>query len=262
MVDNAPQHYLNLIQRLNAELRWGLSSATLARYSERVAQIWPPPAPLSDNQMRTIIVNYHLDHRVVEALRDRADPEHERCWAMWIEHATHILVGRFANIREASAATMSEQDLSQEAMHDLWHALQSFRYESRFQTWAFTVISNCYIRVYRSARAQKRRATHGVISLDSLPSQAEVIEDSAGHTPEDEAVGTALADLISQILVQHPDGRLHRIFELWAHGDQPLRSIGEQLHLSIPRVHALLNQALALLRQEDRLRTWDDADSV
>lgn len=255
-MNHATERCLRLAEHLDKSQSWGLNYTTRLHYAQQVSALFPHIADLPDSQLRIILTNFHLDHRLVHALRDRHHPEHMESWNNWSRQAVRILATKLRHSSGVDLATMSMEDLAQEAMYDLWQALRNFRYESRFATWAFTIVSNCVSRAFRAAQTYKRRALVGAISLDPAPEQERPVPEVQGDCIESLTLGSTLAALSQQVLAQHPDVRLRMIFHLWTQEDQPLRVIGEQLNLSVPRVHALLNHAITLLRSAESIRDW------
>jgi RNA polymerase sigma factor (sigma-70 family) len=202
---------------------------------------------------------YHTEHQLVEALLDRSNPDHATHWTEWTQQALRWLKIKCAPFLGDDGA-ISLDDLVQEAMIDLWRGLRTYRYRSRFQTWAFTVIANCLTRHYRTYQTKKRGAFPHTQSLDAMIAIGETLFDRATPAPDDVALSDGLAALLQQVLGQHPDVRLRAIFQLWAFEEQTLRAIGERLNLSATRVHGLLAQAITLLRQELASHDWVERD--
>ncbi len=247
---------LRITRQLNDSHQWDLSTETQRRYAEKIVELCPNLDMLRDDQLCTMIRNYHAEHNIVEALCQRDHPQHAECWVLWSQRAIRLLNTRYRNISGTDATVVSSDDLAQEAMHDLWYALHTFRYESSFQTWAFIVISNSFVKAYRVMHTQKRSAPHKPMPLEDLESAKHLTSCYDIPAPDEIALSQTFAKLLQQVLAEHHDARLQIIFHLWAHEDQPLRVIGDRLNLSIPRVHALLNQALSLLRSEERIQEW------
>lgn len=250
--DANAQRYLELIAQLNVEQRWDLSPQEQGRYVERLAVLYVDGDHVDDAKLGVIARNYHADHALVEALVDSDDPEHAIRWEEWKRHALGIVRAKLGGGQHLDGAVTGVEDLVQEALHDVWRGLGSFRYQSRFSTWAFMVVSHCLVRQYRALQTQKRYGAVQAQSLEALPALGETVADPSA-APDQVAVGRALHTFVQHLLAQESDHRLALVFHLWANEDQTLRMIGEQLHLSAARVHALLTQALALVRDT----VWD-----
>lgn len=234
-----------------------LPLATMRRYAYRVAECCSDLTAPEDRQIQTIISYYHTDHPLVEALLDPAHPRHSDCWSEWTQHVIRILVSKGALGETARSGSACLEDLQQEAMADLWHGLPAFRYRSRFQTWAFTVVSRSFSRSWRTLQAQKRSALPPAQSLEALIcAGAESLPDLTVPPPDDAVLAATFIELLNQALKRHPDERLQTIFHLWAAEDRTLREIGAHLHLSVARVHTLLMQAHTFLRQTPAVVAW------
>lgn len=255
-IDNELHRWERLVAQVSAEAGWSLPAHAIQRYSSRLRNCWVSTAGIGDDDLRVAIVNYHADHAVVEALRNADHPEHGVAWLQWTEQALKILAGRYANVSTLDEAAVNTEDLAQDAMRDLWQALRTFRYESRFRTWAFTIISNCYLRTYRSINSVKRTVGREALSLTTIEERGDALFASESQGPDEEVFSAELVHVVQSVLQHHPDRRLMMIFRLSVQEDQPLRVVSQRLQLSVPRVHALLNQALTLLRNDESLRTW------
>lgn len=252
---------LGLVGLLDAEHGWGLTQQMRKRYAEQIIIYCTDSAGRTDAQLSSTLQYYHKEHELVEALRDPAHPDHADRWDEWTRQCLRILAAKIAGAQLSDAGAVSLEDLAQEANLDLWRGLARFSYQSSFHTWAFTVIAHCVARHYRALLTQKRGALAPAQSLDSMLAVGDTFQDQAMPSLDALARGTILAATIAHILSQHPDQRLPIIFQLWANEEQTLRTIGEQLHLSPARVHALLKQAIALLQKELALQGWAAPDA-
>lgn len=260
MLEQAAQHALAIITQLNAEEMWELSTETQREYVQCVVSYLSDAVVFSDALLRIMLRYYHTEHALVEALRDPGHPEHSEQWLKWTKQVLRILAAQLAGGYAAIESLISLEDLAQEAMHDLWRGLPSFRYQSRFYTWAYAVICHCLSRHYRALQTQKRNALIQIQSLEGMLSLIDTLPDRATLAPDEAALDGSFATLLRQVLARHPDDRLVPIFQLWAYEERTLRVIGEQLNLSTARVHTLLGQAIALLRNETAIRDWLEHD--
>lgn len=257
------QRCLDLVAKLNDEHGWRLTVEMQRHYAQQIVAFSPGMGTLTDLQLCRIIGYYHTEHHLVEALLDQNHHLHEKHWSEWAGHVMRILISKGGVPRRNSEQVVSLEDLQQEAMADLWNGLRTFRYQSRLQTWAFTVVTRCLSRYYRGAQTQKRSALPPAQSLDALVlADGDTLPDQSLPGPDETAMANTLAMLLEQVLAQHPDQRLNTVFWLWAAEDKTLREIGELLNLSAPRVDVLLSQALTLLRSEASVRAWVDNDAT
>jgi len=260
MLEQAAQAALAIIAQLNLEEMWGLSAEMQQEYVQCVVGYLADAVALSDAQLRIRLRYYHTEHALVDALRDPAHPEHGEQWLAWTRQGLRILAAQLSGGYVAIESLLSLEDLAQEAMHDLWRGLPSFRYQSRFHTWAYTVICHCLARHYRALHTQKRNALVQIQSLEGMLSIIDMLPDRATPMPDEAALDGSFAALLRQVLARHPDNRLVPIFQLWAYEERTLRVIGEHLNLSTARVHTLLGQAIAVLRNETAIRDWLEHD--
>lgn len=205
-----------------------------------------------DLVLQKLIVCYHKDHELVEALRWRTRLEHDRAWAEWTGQALAIL--RQKGIAWSADIATDGDDLAQVALTQLASALPSFRYASRFSTWAYSVIIHSVRRHLRDQNALKRSGRP--LSLDQHP-EIVALPSPVGR-PEGAAETSVLAALIDEVLAGQPDQRLAQIFKLWAIEDLRPAQIGRRVHLSASRVRVVLAQARNLLRRQPAIQAWSE----
>jgi RNA polymerase sigma-70 factor (ECF subfamily) len=248
------QQVLPIVAAVDAAQGWQLDAAAQRRYGARLIDLGAQA--LSDSQISALLMAYHQEHLLIEALIDTAHADNAAAWGVVGQQVRRILASKDVQ-RMAIDQALSLEDLAQETLADLWRGLPSFRHQSRLQTWIFTVASHCFNRAVRARRAQKRGALSTPESLELLQAElGETLADPSPAAPEDFAQLHLLADLVAQVLARQPDERLGAIFQLWAVEQQTLREIGTRLQLSVGRVHGLLAQAHAALRSDPSLRAW------
>jgi len=243
---------LLVIQHLNVERGWYLTPDQEGRYAQRIAALVESDPEVSDELLNTIAENYVRDAPVVEALLDQEHPEHAVLWRDWMRKVQQIL---FSSGSDSSDPSDAINDFVQDALIDLYRGLGRFTYRSRFATWAYTVVSRSGIRHHRSLQAQKRVLLREARSLDELANSGIALHDPHS-SPERVVLGSVLRQQIDQVLAQQDDQRLVMIMKLWLDRGDTLREIGGELHLSVTRVHMLLEQARALLRANPALQAW------
>lgn len=241
-----------MVAALNAELEWQLAADRQQSYVAALLHCGALPSGAAEVRRLTII--FHQDHALVEALRDRAHPQHEATWAQWCIQALRIL--RHHGLGAPDEALGDLHDVAQVALEELVRALPSFRYASRFSTWAYTVISHSAQRYQRNIHAAKRSGP-----TESIERQAaQQVSARAAEQPEVQAEGRELATLIDAILADQPDSRWVTIFRLWAHEDKRLADIAKHLGMSASRVSVLLDQIVSVLCQHPAIQAWLNAD--
>jgi RNA polymerase sigma-70 factor (ECF subfamily) len=153
------------------------------------------------------------------------------------------------------------RDLAQETFLRVYKNIETFRSESRIETWLFTIATNLYRNELRNRAALKRDAHE--VSLDA--------HDEDGY---DGGEGMALADASCpdplDCLVQKEGNlklrealrdlppQMRRVVLLRVDGDLKYREIAEVLQISIETVKAHLYQARQQLK--DRLSNHFKAD--
>ncbi|MFL5804717.1 MAG: sigma-70 family RNA polymerase sigma factor [Roseiflexaceae bacterium] len=237
-----------MVAALNAELGWHLEADQQRAY---VAALLPylPISP-AEIEWRRVVIAYHQDHGLIEALRDQASPQYEAAWTQWCVQAIQIL--RYQGLGAPDDALADTQDLAQTALEELVRALPSYRYASRFSTWAYTVISRSAQRYLRDRKAAKRSGKH-----ESLEWQHELeLALGAADSPEAQSEAHALSGLIDALLTNHSDWRLAEMFRLWVIEDQRLADIARRMRLSPARVSVMMEQVCQLLRRDPAILAW------
>jgi RNA polymerase sigma factor (sigma-70 family) len=239
-----------MVRQLNEELGWGLSSEEQQTYRDQLCTHLPDAC--TDPKLRAMIICYHQDHVLVQALHDSRHPAYDEAWQMWMTQVVAIL--KRAGLAWSSDAAVDLDDLVQIARVELVRSIASFQYQSRFSTWAYRVVVQSVQRYIRDSQALKR-AVHPD-SLEHLPEH-----DAPGYRGdylEAHVDGCLLLERIMAFLAAQPDTRLARIFHLWAVNDHSTEEIGRLVQLSPARTRALLAQARALLRAHPDIGQWND----
>jgi len=227
---------------------WHLTAAQEAAYVQAIVAYLPEQ--YTDAQLQRLVWYYHLDHQEVQALCDDQHPRYQDAWMQWHAQVARIL--RSVNLDWLTDAAVDLEDLAQLAVDALRQSTASYRFNSRFSTWAYTVIVRAAQHVIRKQRAAKRTAT--LVSLDSATALTSPADQSTD--PEANASARELIALINSILAQQGGLRWVEIFQLWFHEDQRLVDIGRQVNLSPSRVSILLEHMRILLRQHPELIEW------
>ncbi|HMQ34645.1 MAG TPA: sigma-70 family RNA polymerase sigma factor, partial [Chloroflexaceae bacterium] len=140
------------------------------------------------------------------------------------------------------------------ALLELARSLPSYRYASRFSTWAYQVICRGVQRHLRDMAAKKRAAEiERGVDLMAL-----AMPTSEAEHPESQARGHALAALVERELSAALGPRNAAVFGLWAQEDHSAEMIGRQLGLSTARVYAIIAQARQYLRGLATIQHWHE----
>jgi RNA polymerase sigma factor (sigma-70 family) len=240
-----------MIQQLNDELGWNLSLDEQQAYTGHIFTYLPEQC--SDSKLRTIVVAYHEDHALVQALCDIQHHAHDTAWQAWRAQIAAIL--QRAGLIWSRDPAVDSDDLIQVAQSELVRSIAQFQYHSRFSTWAYRVVVQSVQRSIRNSQALKR-----AVRPDSLDQLAE------GDTPhysenylEAHTAGQMLLERIVALLAAHSDERLAVIFRLAVVDDRSTEEIGQLVQLHPSRVRALLAQARTFLREHSDIRQWNDS---
>jgi RNA polymerase sigma factor (sigma-70 family) len=242
------------VEECDATLRWGIDAAERQRYAAAMTTFLAEDA--TDDQLRDIAANYHADHATVAALRDHTAHSHDQVWEAWMRQV--LLVLRRAGLAWSSDGAIDSDDLAQIARAELVRALPSYRYQSRFNIWVSRVVVQSVRRHLRDSQRVKR-----AVRPESLDLLAELDAPLDPHdSAESGAHGRVLYDMIMSILAEQSDQRWSYLFHLAAVEDLRVAEIGALVHLSQPRVRALLQQIRQLLQQHPAIAAWQAPEAL
>jgi RNA polymerase sigma factor (sigma-70 family) len=200
-----------------------------------------------------VITNIRRDIPTVEALRRSTHMGHHAEWASWLGQARAIL--RRANLDWARDGAVDSDDLVQVALLELARSLPGFRYQSRFSTWAYQVITRGVQRHLRNISAQKR-ASDIDTSVNPLAVARAISE---GDLPEAQVAARVLSATVEAALMAAMGPRNTVAFRLWACDDLSAEIIGQRVGLSVTRVYAVIAQARKLLSVQTAIIDWGNA---
>lgn len=242
------QRCTEVIAQLIHEEGWGLSAADvedLVGFAYRYLQ-----PSFTDTRIQKVIVNIRRDRATVEALYQHTDIQHQSEWMKWMGQVRAILHSK--NLYWAHDSAVDLEDLTQIALLELARSLPTFRYQSRFSTWAYQVIVDGVRRHLRDMSARKRT---GDIDPSIDPEKVE-IAIGTHDLPETRVWACMFSEAVHSELVEALGKRNADIFSLWAFHDLSAEMIGQKFGLSIARVHALLKAAREYLRNRESIQSW------
>ena len=154
-------------------------------------------------------------------------------------------------LRLAMQLTRSEdeaRDLYQDAFLKIYRSLGRFRFESRFSTWVYRVVTNVCLDHLR--RASRRHEQQAPVADDSGPEFfSSLPENRAAHNPERAYQGKEIARRLDAALARlSPRERL--VFELKHYSGMRLRAIGQVCGTSEENAKNSLFRATKKLRTE------------
>jgi RNA polymerase sigma factor (sigma-70 family) len=197
-----------------------------------------------------MVMYYHREHTLVQAMRNCADPRHDMIWQQQIQKVIGILHRQgFAWSKDAA---IDIDDLAQIALLELVHALPTYHYTSCFSTWAYAVIVRRMKRHLRDRSALKRSGN--AVSLNT--NCETTVPVATAEQPETIAEGHIFADLIYEVLARQQGMQVAEIFQMWANDDIKLAHIGEHVQCSSSWTRALLNKARTSLQQHPGIQAW------
>ncbi|MBX0329903.1 sigma-70 family RNA polymerase sigma factor [Oscillochloris sp. ZM17-4] len=207
----------------------------------------------SNAQLRMVITNIRRDLPSVEALRRSGHMGHLAEWESWLGQARAIL--RQANLDWAYDGAVDSDDLMQVALLQLARSLPGFRYQSRFSTWAYQVITQSVQRHLRDLSAQKRAGEiDGSVDPHTV---ARAIGE--GDHPEAQVAARLLTTTVEAELLAAMGSRNAEVFRLWACDDLSAEMIGQRVGLSVARVYAVIAQARKHLSGQAAIIDWGAA---
>jgi RNA polymerase sigma factor (sigma-70 family) len=244
---------LAVVAECDAVEGWRLTRSQREHYATALAAIIATDLP--PHSVRQVVVNYHQDHRLVAILRDAQHPDHVIRWIRWTQRVQAVLAQ--AGLNWSSDAAVDGEDLTQIALMALARALPSYRYRSRFNVWAYSVVTRAIRRHIRDSLRERRAARPA--SLDQLIAA----EGESGPATEDDGASAAHARLLYEhvraVLAGHPDRRLKYLFHLAYVEGRSMAEIGGAVRLHHSRVRTLLHQARTMLHNDPEIQAWRQA---
>jgi RNA polymerase sigma factor (sigma-70 family) len=227
---------------------WVLSADEQRTLAAQACSLLTPAS--SDTQIRTVLLNIHRDQATVEALRCNDQLHHGEAWSEWLGQAQAIL--HHAGLDWARDDSVDLEDLAQIALLELARSLPSYRYASRFSTWAYQVITRGVQRHLRDMAAKKRAVE---VDRDTDPLER-AVPVSEAELPEHQTRDNMLSALVEHELSTAFGPRNATVFQLWARDDYSAEMIGRQVGLSTARIHAIIAQARQYLRGQETIQHW------
>lgn len=253
MIRNTFSRCLHTIHQLNWERGWCLSEEEQYNYATTLAELIADDYP--EDQLRRAIGNYHDDHVLVDALRDRNHVCHDDAWLKLEQRVRQVLVSR--QLHWISDGQHEFEDLIQVALLEIVRSLQNFRYACHFSTWAYKVIIDSVRRTMRDSKAIKRSIRPDSRDRsEELHHRAVQIPAPRSEQPTHMVDLWELQRLIMEILYTHKDKRLFSIFDLHYVHDRSIEEIGERLKLHPSRIRTLLKAAQQLVRESSEIQEW------
>jgi RNA polymerase sigma factor (sigma-70 family) len=241
-----------VILMLNLRERWGLTDEQINLYVEQITD--QVPAAILATSLEIVSSQFHADHKLVAALRNEQDPDHERAWEKVASDITRII--RFNNLGKSPDRAVEFTDIVQVAQVELARALGNYHYKSSLRTWLQSVTIQRLRRYHRDNSAAKRSA-----QLEPLEEAAELQVE--GESIEPQIMANELeAEIQRKLSAQHGE-RAARIFRMRVIDDLSAQEIGERVNLHPSRVRTILRLAFELLKNDVDLRNWnseEDAD--
>lgn len=242
--------YARIVCHLDQTEAWGLS-AEQRTYLVKLASYYLPN-PVCEVDIYQVVRNINVDHPVVEALRTVDHHEHTQQWNKWFGQVPAIL--HHSGLSWVTDGAIDSEDLTQIALMEFSNSLQSYRYSSRFSTWAYQVITHSVQRHLRKLYARKRTAW-----LEYTPYPLELpIPCSFHDQPEIRTVGRIFHEEVNAALYQAFGQRNATVFQLWACHDLSAEMIGQRMGLSQARVYAVIAKARHHLQTLAAIQSWQD----
>ncbi len=231
----------DIVQVVSRQHQWYLSAAAARAYAHFLRTSRLDTCAFK----HTLLLNYHADHAVVQALISPEHPAHAQQWGAISQLVTTILA--YLQTSPLPDRAVEPADLHQNSLIDIARGLPNFRYESRLHSWIHGITLNVSRRLHRERNAAFRRFV--AVSLDTIPEAAEPRDQL-----QDAVAVHEIWEQMRRCLMAHPDPRLALVFEMKIIQDLRLHDISAQIKLSPARISTLLQLATALLASDPQLR--------
>lgn len=227
------------VQQLSNTYEWSLSPEQCQSY----LQFLHTSEIQADDDVAAMLVNYHQDHAIVQALLDQRDRNHSVNWGQIERFVAHVL--RSLHKTPITDRAVEDGDMRQLVLANIVRGLPTFRYRSRLTTWIHNIAQTTLYQEHRYRTAQRRAAV--TVSIDEF----EHLHQGYDQHADLEAAETYAE--IERVLAELGDPRLLKILRLKVEGRR-LREIGAHLQLSTARVSGLMKVIRIKLQANDHLR--------
>ena len=140
------------------------------------------------------------------------------------------------------------EDIAQETMIRAYTKIASFRGESKYSTWVYTICQRCILMYFRSKSRKGASPIDDVLDTEIDRGLRKI--GSAMPTQEEFAIFSQKADSIDAAM-QRLDQKYYEVIDLWLSGNT-LHQIGHLTNLTVPaaktRIHRARKQIRGLLQ--------------
>jgi RNA polymerase sigma-70 factor (ECF subfamily) len=154
---------------------------------------------------------------------------------------------RYAMADRPSVTAADIEDFAQDALVKILAALDSFREESRFTTWAQKI-------AVRVAFSELRRRRWQDVSLQDLLVQHDVgyftptVLADAGLTPEQQTTRQTMLDIVQHLIMEELTDRQREAMTAIVIGGMPLEEVARRMETNRNAIYKLLHDARRRLR--------------
>jgi RNA polymerase sigma-70 factor (ECF subfamily) len=183
-----------------------------------------------------------------EWLADLRGPERDQAIADLRENLTRGLFFALVNRVPSNKLDALVDDFAQDALIRILDNLDTFRGESRFNTWAQKI-------AVRVAYTELRRQRWKDISLeDLLPEDVQgdftpAILTDAGPTPEGQMIRTRMVELVNRLVMEELTERQRKAMLAIVYGGMPLEEVARRLDTNRNALYKLMHDARQRLQK-------------
>jgi RNA polymerase sigma-70 factor (ECF subfamily) len=148
---------------------------------------------------------------------------------------------------KASKDPDKADDIAQETMIRAYTKIGSFRGDSKFATWVYTICTRCILMHFRSARRKGARRLEAIPAFEMEAAVGTVVAPIPSQ--EDVVIANQKADSISYAM-ERLSPQYYEVIDLWLSGNS-LHQIGDKVNLTVTatksRIHRARKQIKRLL---------------
>lgn len=182
-----------------------------------------------------------MDRAKEADLVHRAKNGDHRAFELLVKDVRPIVFRRsLASTKDAAQA----DDIAQETMIRAYTKLHTFRGDSKFSTWVYTICSRCILMYFRS----QRRSPVSMIDDINHPEIEEAIKRGRDpeYSQEDVLECKQTADSIGQAMNQLAP-KYYQVIDLWLSGNS-MSQIGDITNLTVPAAKSRIHRARKQIR--------------
>lgn len=226
--------HLELIQQLNQKHKWGYSQASLCKLLLK-AQRYLNQTNGEHVEISKVLFYFVTEHPYVESMQHMHDSHYHQQWQDF-QASIEIKIAQTIRAKYPQLQNKTD-DIVQEVIINIFESLDSFRYESRFKTWVYSIMFNILIDNVRRINRKNRLVTN----VDDI---ADIVSD---EDVEERVEHKQKLELALNLLYDH-DKKVFDIVYARCINGVPNKDLAERYKCSDSTITRTIQKALKFLK--------------